>query len=247
MNKSIRIFLLLVCVTASVQAGIPPQATVVAPNGGENLIVGSEYTITWTCTNCAGNVIVEIYNTLHTGAGYSGQISLAGIPMIQGFYKWQAVGKLKDGNSLIPGPGYKIHLEAVDGSDASDGTFSIMALKHIHPKITLTEVSLIHIPDCPECFRMNLKPLNDIFNNQKKLFHVSLFANGTEVAKLGRFGADTPAAEFIDLRLDASLQDMARNRRGRFELRLFDAQGRLLQTQAVQLILLDDRKMDLRF
>ena len=89
-----------------------------------------EYTITWNCNNCAGsvNVIVEIFNTLHSGPGYHGQVSPAGVPMSQGYFKWLAVGKLKDGTFVKPGPGYKVHLEAIDGSDASDGTFSIALL-----------------------------------------------------------------------------------------------------------------------
>ena len=127
MKKSIRLLLVIVSVLATTLVAAPPQVTVTTPNGGENLLLGTEYIIIWNCSNCAGNanVMVEIFNTLHSGPGYHGQISPAGVPMNQGYFKWQVVGKLKDGTFVKPGPGYKIHLEAVDGSDASDGTFSI--------------------------------------------------------------------------------------------------------------------------
>jgi len=133
MKKVIVSVLLAGAMSIAVLLATPPQTRVTAPNGNEKLPMGAEYVITWDCSNCtaSANVIVEIYNTLHSGPGYSGQISPAGVPMNQGFFKWPEVGKLHDGTLLNPGPGYKIHLEAIDGSDASDGAFSIVKKKRM--------------------------------------------------------------------------------------------------------------------
>jgi hypothetical protein len=123
--------MVILCGLAVFLPATTPQATVIMPNGGEDLPLGTEYIIAWNCSNCAVNahITIAIFNILHSGPGYQGQISLAGIPMNQGFFKWPTVGKLIDGTFVKPGPGYKIRLEAVAGSDTSDGTFSIVEKK----------------------------------------------------------------------------------------------------------------------
>jgi len=234
MKKLVLLFLVSACFMAMMLQAALPQAAVTSPNGGEILYKDGEYTITWNCSNCAGNVnvIVEIYNTEHSGPGYHGQISPGGVPMSQGFFKWLAVGKLKDGSYLNPDSGYKIHLEAVDGSDASDGTFSIRVMLR---KIVITRLDLHRLPNCPECVRIDLKPLLENFKNCQDVYRISLFANDLPVADLGEFGGQKRMHDFIDARLGQPLQVQAQNRRGRFELRLFNRQGQLLQTQPVQL------------
>lgn len=139
MKKRIVIWMFATALGAVTLCALLPQATVTAPNGGEKLLLGAaNYLITWKCSNCTAdkNLVVEIYNTLHSGPGWSGQISPAGVPMNQGYYKWLVVGKLKDGTFLKPGAGYKIHLEAIDGSDASNQPFAIVKMillkKDIH-------------------------------------------------------------------------------------------------------------------
>ena len=76
----------------------------------------------------------------------------------------------------------------------------------------------------------------DSFKNCRNVFRIALFANDQEVASLGDFGGQKRADPFANARLSLPLQSQAQNRRGRFELRLFNAQAQLLQTQAVQLI-----------
>jgi len=230
----------IAAISAAALSAAPPQAAVSSPNGGENLVMGTEYTIIWNCSNCAGSahVIVEIANTIHSGPGYSGQISPAGVPMSQGFFKWQAVGKLSDGTWIVPGPGYRIHLEAIDGSDASDGTFSILA--PIVPAITVTKLDLAHWPECPECVRIDLRALLDDFRNCRGVYRIALFAEQKEVADLGKFGGRKRMNSFLLTRISRPLQALARDAQGRFELRLFDARGLLLQTKAVRLIFLRD-------
>lgn len=218
-----------------------PQTTVSSPNGGENLVMGTEYTITWNCSNCSASayVIVEITNTIHSGPGYAGRISPAGVPMSQGFFKWPTVGKLSDGTWIIPGSGYRIHLEAIDGSDASDGTFSIVTLKI--PKITIAQLELSHWPECLECGRIELKALLDDFKHCRAEYRVALFANGKEVADLGKFGGPGRRSDFLLTRMNQPFQALTKGQRGRFELRLFNVQGLLLQTKAVHLIFLRDK------
>ncbi len=235
MNKSMLRLACLVGILAVALPAAPPQATVTSPNGGENLLLGSEHSITWDCSDCAGNanVIIEIFNTLNSGPGYHGQISPGGVPMSQGVYQWQEVGKLSDGTFVKPGPGYKIHLEAIDGSDASDGTFAIVKLEL--PRIVISQLNLSHLPGCPECVRIELKPLLDPFKNCRGIFRLALFANGEIAAELGKFGNRKRMRDFVDTRLSLPLQDLAQGRRGRFELRLFNSRGQLMQAQAVQL------------
>ena len=123
--------MVIVSLSAMFLTAALPQANVIMPNGGENLLLGTEYIVAWNCSNCAvnANVTIAIFNILHSGPGYQGQISPDGIPMNQGFFKWPTVGKLIDGTFVKPGPGYKIRLDAVAGSDTSDGTFSIVEKK----------------------------------------------------------------------------------------------------------------------
>ena len=206
----------IAAISAAALSAAPPQAAVSSPNGGENLVMGTEYTIIWNCSNCAGSahVIVEIANTIHSGPGYSGQISPAGVPMSQGFFKWQAVGKL------------------------SDGTFSILA--PIVPAITVTKLDLAHWPECPECVRIDLRALLDDFRNCRGVYRIALFAEQKEVADLGKFGGRKRMNSFLLTRISRPLQALARDAQGRFELRLFDARGLLLQTKAVRLIFLRD-------
>lgn len=235
MMKSAWLTLIFIPLSAMALVAELPQVTLIAPNGGEDLSWGTEFTIIWNCSNCAGNlhVMVEIYNIQHSGAGYHGQISPAGVPMNQGFFKWPLVGKLADGTWLNPGPGYKIHLEAMDGSDASDGTFAIVKLKF--PPIAVSHLNLHLMPDCPECVRVDLRPLREAFKNCREAYRIALFAAGEKIAALGDFGGPKQTNDFLSTRINLPFQVQARQRRGRFELRLFNAQGQLLQAREVQL------------
>lgn len=209
-----------------------PQAAVSSPNGGENLLRGSEYTITWSCSHCppGANLVVEIYNTLHSGPGYSGQISPAGVPMGQGSFIWQEVGKLANGSWLVPGPGYKIHLEAIDGSDASDAAFTILELKL--PKIKVERIAIQRLPDCPECVRIDLRPLREAFRGSPGAFRIILLANGRQAADLGLFGGARQGRDSLETRI--SQPPAAKGRQARHELRLLDLKGRLLQVREVK-------------
>lgn len=212
-----------------------PQAAVSSPNGGENLLRGSEYTITWSCSHCppGANLVVEVFNTLHSGPGYSGRISPAGVPMGQGSFKWLEVGRLADGSWLVPGPGYKIHLEAIDGSDASDAAFAILELKL--PRITAERIAIQRLPRCPECVRIDLRPLREAFRGCPGAFRVVLHADGRQAADLGLFGSGQPWNDFIETRITLAPTALSKGRPGRCELRLSDLKGRLLQSRNVKI------------
>lgn len=218
--------------------GLPaevPQATVLSPNGGENLLRGAEAVITWSCSHCppGANLVVEVFNTLHAGPGYSGQLSPAGVPMSQGFFKWSAVGRLADGSWLAPGPGYKIHLEAIDGSDASDAAFAIVELKI--PKIAVARLAVRRLSLCPECVRIDLRGLREAFKGNPVAYRVVLHADGRLAAELGLFGGGQRGDDFLETKLAQAPPARGRRIRPRFELRLFDLQGRLLQSREIRL------------
>ncbi|GEM_PF-3225395 len=235
MKTRIVLFLLVAALGAPGLAAEIPQAIVLSPNGGESLLRGSEAVITWSCSHCppGANLVVEVFNTLHAGPGYSGQVSPAGVPMSQGFFKWSAVGKLADGSWLVPGPGYKIHLEAIDGSDASDATFSIVELKI--PKIAIPRLAVRRLSLCPECVRIDLRGLREEFKGIPVAYRVALYGNGRQVTELGLFGGGQRGGDFLETKLAQAPPAQGRRIRPRFELRLFDLQGRLLQSREIRL------------
>ncbi len=92
-----------------------PNIDVTFPDGGETLIRGTEYTITWTSTNVSGNVKIEVYKngSLHT--------QLAANDPNDGNYPFVPTEAFLDGSD------YQIAITAVDesASDSSQAFFTI--------------------------------------------------------------------------------------------------------------------------
>ncbi len=97
----------------------PPTVTVVAPNGGETLTVGTTYTIRWDASDDRSVVGTSIYYSYDGGATYTFIDSLTGNP---GSYDW-TVPNTPSSNCLV-------RILAYDGAgnrglDVSDGYFTI--------------------------------------------------------------------------------------------------------------------------
>jgi hypothetical protein len=100
--------------------------TVISPNGGENLNVGSGYNIAWTTTGTIDNVDIEY--SLDSGASWN---SIVIATANNGIYSWTAADTPSD-NCLV-----RISKADSDGnsSDTSDAVFSIVSSS---PSITVT-------------------------------------------------------------------------------------------------------------
>ncbi|MBN1221883.1 MAG: hypothetical protein JXB23_01450, partial [Candidatus Aminicenantes bacterium] len=90
--------------------------TVVYPNGGETLQLGSVSMVRWTSDNISGNVIVKLIK----GTQVLRSRSVANT----GNLSWTVA-------NVVPGSDYKVRIENEDGSvfDESDGHFSIEAVE----------------------------------------------------------------------------------------------------------------------
>jgi C1A family cysteine protease len=100
---------------------VPPGITLVTPNGGESLKVGTPYAVTWNYTGAPGSkVIIEL---LKNGALISTITTKASIGTAgKGTYNW------KPSRSLTPGEDYRLRVTSTtNGSvtDTSDAAFSI--------------------------------------------------------------------------------------------------------------------------
>jgi RHS repeat-associated protein len=89
--------------------------TVTYPNGGETLIKGQNYTITWTSSNVTGNIQIDLYK------GSTNVLQLAAGASNTGSYTFNPPTSLADGSD------YRIAISAMSGlvSDFSDSNFSI--------------------------------------------------------------------------------------------------------------------------
>ncbi|MCX6723059.1 MAG: hypothetical protein NT094_03235 [Candidatus Staskawiczbacteria bacterium] len=115
--------------TNLIKADATPSITVTYPNGGETLIIGNKYTITWTATNM-NNVAIVLVDYSSGSADTSRRIVY--VPASQGSYTWQA-GSNAYGIPTAPGTKYKIRINGVDDKhnwigpeDYSNGYFTMI-------------------------------------------------------------------------------------------------------------------------
>ena len=93
----------------------PPQITVTSPNGGETLIRGNTYTVTWT-DNIAGNVKIRLLK------GNAQVLVINASTESDGSFDWTVPTSLADGNR------YRVEVRSVDKpvvSDKIDSGFTI--------------------------------------------------------------------------------------------------------------------------
>ena len=99
----------------------PPEITVLAPNGGEELVGNQPYEVTWTASDPSGIVAIHIYHSIDGGVTYT--------PVIYGLentgsYQWVPANR-PTGEAFI-------RIVAVDGavntnSDTNDSAFDIVS------------------------------------------------------------------------------------------------------------------------
>jgi subtilisin family serine protease len=98
---------------------IPPEVTVIAPNGGETLTPGSVYTITWDATDDVGVSSLDLYYSHDGGTNYDLIDQVAGNP---GSYDW-TVPNTPSVQCLVKV--YAYDAAANEDWDVSDGFFTI--------------------------------------------------------------------------------------------------------------------------
>ena len=105
---------------------VHPTITLISPNGGESLIVGSNHFITWTSTGTINNVMIE-YST-NNGSSWS---TITTSTSNYGSYSWPIPN--------TPSTQCLVRISDEDGSpsDTSDSTFSISD-GSTHPILTIT-------------------------------------------------------------------------------------------------------------
>jgi len=110
--------------------------TIVTPNGGENWAVGSTQTISWTTTQLAGNVMIQLHRSTTSG----GFITIAqNVPVSNLNFTWTIPTTISAGND------YKVRITLLTNTnptftvfDESDGFFSIINNNPPSPSITVT-------------------------------------------------------------------------------------------------------------
>jgi hypothetical protein len=89
-----------------------------SPNGGENLLIGTTWDITWKAPANSGLLKISLWKN-DVRLGYiAGNINPA-----SGSYTW-TVGDYASGTAAA-GTGYKIKIEGIANSDVSDTTFDL--------------------------------------------------------------------------------------------------------------------------
>jgi hypothetical protein len=102
---------------------IPITLTLTSPNGGENWVLGSTETITWTSSGITGDVKLVLYQN----GSKKGCIAM-NIPITQGSYTWTAGSH--SGGMVLPGTGYVVRVKSIADKTYFDdsGSFIISGL-----------------------------------------------------------------------------------------------------------------------
>ncbi len=107
-----------------------PSLTVLTPNGGETIIQGSNYDITWSASSYEGTVAIELLTSAKSGVA----IPLGTAPSAAGTFAWNV--------TQDPGSNYLIKIsDQTTGtpSDQSDAVFTIQ-LPPQQPKVVINEI-----------------------------------------------------------------------------------------------------------
>jgi len=116
-------FLATIMVIIGMGFAYAQKVTLLTPNGGETLVLGSPLMITWTYSKLTGNETLVI-----ALEGISDYGAIAYSKVSQGSYEWLA-GKKMEGTFAKPASDYKIIIELVDNDsvyDLSNASFSIV-------------------------------------------------------------------------------------------------------------------------
>ncbi len=223
--KKMCFFILLVVISQGI---VFADLTLIQPHGGEVLVMGSTYPIKWTGPASEGEQQVAIFLGEKIIADHSKKKD--------GSYNW-VVGRLKNGSFVPPGH-YRIVLESLDG-DAFGKEFTIIAMMPWLSKIHKLEIYPLP-DDCPMCYRLDLREIKAIIKTKrsKKRFHLKLYRGNRLAADLGQVGRGRSLPDFAKIKIPMDKRPMIHKSRGfKYELKLFDARGKLVETQKVLLVL----------
>lgn len=189
--------------------------TLVQPNGGENLVLGTDnYPIQWSAANLGAGVRIRLLRNGTVVGAIVGEVPADSSPFL-----WK-VGRLASGTMVEPGSGYKVIVQAIGGSAEAQSAapFAIVESQPLPPPpppVMLRleapnggESYLLH-RDCP----VNWKSISpaQVGNVQLELLHADgglmgtikdgLPSTGTWTWKAGEYGGATAPAGSYRLRV----------------------------------------------
>ena len=224
--KKIGFFILFLMI---VYGTVFPDLTLIQPKGGEILVRGSVYLIIWSAPASEGEQKVDIY---------LGEVLIADTSKKKdGFFNW-TVGRLKNGSMVPPGH-YTIVLESLDG-DAFGGKFSISMVIPPHPLLVkIRKLDIFPYPDAgPMCFNVDLRKIKSLIKSPGKQFQLKLYSNNRLAAHLGQFGGGSSLPDFAKIEIPSQAGVLPGKTPGlKYELKLFDSQGELVESQEVTLVI----------
>ncbi len=198
------------------------------PSQGKTLVLGTKFRITWRGPADQGEQIVTIFlsNATHDYMVANHKKKK------DGGYKW-TVGQLKNGQTVQPGI-YKLSLESLDGDDMGHE----IALVNIPSFLKYFRAfEIVPVPGgCPMCYRIDLRKLKGKTAGLKQSYVLKLFKKNREFLSFGQFGQGQKLPGFVPVKLE---KRMLQNRKAelRFDLKLYDAAGRMLHSRRVRLVL----------
>jgi hypothetical protein len=207
-----------------VQGAVFGDLTLIQPQGG-SLVMGTTYPIKWTAPASEGEQWVHIYLGEKLIADHCKKKD--------GFFNWK-VGQLKDGSYVGIGH-YSIVLESLDG-DAFGNKFIIIAML---PKwlAKIHQLEVFPLPnDCPMCYRVDLRKIKSIIRMPKERFHLELYRGNRLVDSLGQFGGGRVLPDFAKIKIPRERVLMRKRPGFQYELKLFDARKKLVETRQVTLV-----------
>ena len=115
--------------------------TVIQPNGGEELAIGSSYEIKWNAVGNTNPFLISLWKDVIRVSTIKSTTLCAGIGIKT--FNW-TVGNLEGGGKASAGPGYKVKVKERDVavSDKSNGEFKIMLTSAPTADLIFTKLSV---------------------------------------------------------------------------------------------------------
>ena len=217
------------------------------PGPGGTLEMDSMYTVSWHAFG-VGPSVSGVYIELYRSGAFAGLIGMETINSTHGCgrsYSWQ-VGHLYDADAMEPtdetvpaGSGYSIRIRQMSGSFyVNSGQFTISQnFDWLRDKFShMRRIPVYRIPrgpdSCPMCAELQLQEFFEVMKSAPKRYEVELWASGKSLGRLIKPSQGTQPIQRIDF--GNSFPQLEKGGSG-FELRVFDARGRLAHSQAVTL------------
>lgn len=206
--------------------------SITAPPNNKDLVRGQTYNITWTCT--------AYYQVIpQTCTVYCGENPISPpISTLAGSFTW-TVGQKHDGTT-IPDGRYQIVIESDDhdefGPYINLESRRLKFHKGMIPRYAVSKVPIIPIPHCPRCFKIDPVKLKINPEFLTGPVTVEIMQGNRLVAKLGKFSPGKAMPGPVQIKLTKEQKLAIKNRQAGYRLRILSADGRVLQENAVQLV-----------